>query len=236
MKKVFLLITAAICSIAAIARQVPAFPATDVGTIDNVIYVAPLSTPSNTQLQLSLKMKNTAEIRGFQFDLYLPEGITAAKTNTGKIVASLAANRLPQDDAHTLTVSEQPDGALRFLCGSQYDETFTGNDGEIITLTVNVGDITGGEYILTLKDVKLSETNIANFYLTETVQATITVTSGTPGDANADGVVSIADVTAIINHINGVVADNFSEAAADVNGDGIISIADVTRVINIINQ
>lgn len=56
------------------------------------------------------------------------------------------------------------------------------------------------------------------------------------GDSNADGVVSIADVTAIINHINGVDADNFSEAAADVNGDGIISIADVTGVINIINQ
>lgn len=55
------------------------------------------------------------------------------------------------------------------------------------------------------------------------------------GDSNADGVVSIADVTAIINHINGDEGD-FNEAAADVNGDGIISIADVTGVINLINQ
>ena len=55
------------------------------------------------------------------------------------------------------------------------------------------------------------------------------------GDANGDDVVSIADVTTIINHINDD-EGNFNEAAADVNGDGIISIADVTGVINIINK
>lgn len=58
----------------------------------------------------------------------------------------------------------------------------------------------------------------------------------TLGDANGDGVVSIADVTAIINKINGVASDIFNEAAADVNGDGLITIADVTGVINIINK
>ena len=57
-----------------------------------------------------------------------------------------------------------------------------------------------------------------------------------PGDANGDGTVSIADVTAIINKINNAVSGTFVETAADVNGDGVISIADVTGVINIINQ
>lgn len=56
------------------------------------------------------------------------------------------------------------------------------------------------------------------------------------GDANGDGTVSIADVTAIINKINNEVTGTFLEEAADVNGDGIISIADVTGVINIINK
>lgn len=55
-------------------------------------------------------------------------------------------------------------------------------------------------------------------------------------DANGDGVVSIADVTAIINKINNNVTGTFIESAADVNGDGLITIADVTGVINIINQ
>lgn len=56
------------------------------------------------------------------------------------------------------------------------------------------------------------------------------------GDANGDGTVSIADVTAIINRINNATTGTFIQAAADVNGDGIISIADVTGVINIINK
>ena len=64
----------------------------------------------------------------------------------------------------------------------------------------------------------------------------LTMVSIIRGDANGDGMVSIADVTAIINKINGVVSDKFNEAAADVNGDGLITIADVTGVINIINQ
>lgn len=56
------------------------------------------------------------------------------------------------------------------------------------------------------------------------------------GDANGDGTVSIADISAIINRINNAVTGMFLEEAADVNGDGIISIADVTGVINIINK
>ena len=57
-----------------------------------------------------------------------------------------------------------------------------------------------------------------------------------PGDANGDGVVTIADVTAVINHINGNVTGTFIEEAANVNGDETISIADVTGIINLINK
>jgi len=57
-----------------------------------------------------------------------------------------------------------------------------------------------------------------------------------PGDANGDGEVNIADVTAVINHINGQQAATFVHAAADVNDDGDINIADVTGIINIINK
>lgn len=57
-----------------------------------------------------------------------------------------------------------------------------------------------------------------------------------PGDANGDDVVTIADVTAVINHINGNVTGTFIEEAANVNGDETISIADVTGIINLINK
>lgn len=59
------------------------------------------------------------------------------------------------------------------------------------------------------------------------------------GDVNRDGIVSIADVTALVNIILGKAkypADNdkYDFEAANVNGDEIISIADVTALVNII--
>lgn len=54
------------------------------------------------------------------------------------------------------------------------------------------------------------------------------------GDANADGVVDVADVVAIVNKILEKPGDNFVAAAADVNGDGAIDVGDVVATVNII--
>jgi hypothetical protein len=59
------------------------------------------------------------------------------------------------------------------------------------------------------------------------------------GDVNRDGLVTIADVTALVNIILGKVtysanADKYDFEAANVNGDEQISIADVTALVNII--
>ena len=52
---------------------------TDISELDNVVYVDPMKCKSSIQINLPILMKNTAEIRGFQFNLYLPEGVTIAK-------------------------------------------------------------------------------------------------------------------------------------------------------------
>ena len=151
---------------------------TDFAAYGNVIYVAPTTIDPNaegSETMLSICMNNTASIRGFQFDLYLPEGMTAVKSSKGKCIVSLNQARLVEDDEHTLTVAEQADGAIRFLCGSQYDETFTGSSGEIATLKVNIAGLTAGEYPITLKAIKLSETNISNYYEVAKIVTTFTV-------------------------------------------------------------
>ena len=160
---------------------------TDLAAYGNVIYVAPATVDplEGTEVTLSICMNNTAAIRGFQFDLYLPAGMTVVKTSKGKIAASLSADRLPEDDEHTLTVAEQTDGAIRFLCGSQYDETFTGTSGEIATLKVNIEGMADGEYPITLKGVKLSESDISKFYEVPEVVTTLTVSSTPTGISDA---------------------------------------------------
>ena len=155
---------------------------TDVSTLDNVIYISPLEAASNGETQVSIKMKNTVGIRGFQFDLYLPEGMTAVKDGNNRYVSTLSNGRKPAGDQHTLTLSEQPDGAIRFLCGSQYDETFTGTDGEIATLTISVAaDVEADNYPIYLRNMKLTETDINNYYTKDEIETSVTVTGPADG-------------------------------------------------------
>ncbi|MBQ8065160.1 MAG: dockerin type I repeat-containing protein [Prevotella sp.] len=157
------------------------------------------------------------------------------KSSKGKIQGALSAGRLPDEDEHTLAISEQPDGAVRFLCNSQYDETFTGNDGEIATLLVNIAeDIEDGDYPIVIKDQKLTETDISHYYTMDFVQSKLTVVSYVLGDINSDGKVDVSDYVGVANHILGTAQEGFNEKAGDVNEDGVIDVSDYVGVANII--
>ncbi|MBR1551789.1 MAG: leucine-rich repeat protein [Muribaculaceae bacterium] len=54
------------------------------------------------------------------------------------------------------------------------------------------------------------------------------------GDANTDGEISVADITAITNHMMEEESDHFDAILADVNQDNEIGIADITAVVNIL--
>ena len=154
--------------------------ATDIETSDNIIYVEPATVDAGTTATLSICMKNSADIRGFQFDMYLPDGVTAKKNNKGRYLCSFNQDRLPEDDEHTLTLGQQEDGSIRFLCGSQYEETFTGTEGEIATIQVDIAaDLASGSYPIQLKNMKLTETNISKYYEHELVETMLTVSSAT---------------------------------------------------------
>lgn len=210
-------------------------PDTDISSMNNVIYLNKVEASADSQINLSIKMKNSAAIRGFQFDIYLPEGVTVVKSAKGKIIGSLSDGRLPEDDEHTLTINEQSDGALRFLCGSMYDETFTGNDGEVATLTVKIAEnMQDGDYAIILRNMKLTETDINNYYQTEYVKSTLTIKSYTIGDINDDGKIDVSDYIGIANHILGNAQEGFNVKAADVNQDGIVDVSDYIGVANII--
>ena len=149
-----------------------AMPATDDSDAENVIYVENVSGSKNSQVELSVRMRNASDIRGFLFDLYLPEGVTIA--NNAK--ASLSSDRLAAGDAHTLMVNEVSDGAVRFLCSSMNDESFAVGDGEIATLTVNIADnVANGEYDVVVKNALMTETDISRSYEADDIKSTLTV-------------------------------------------------------------
>jgi surface protein len=209
---------------------------TDVSQIANVIYAEEIEECSGKQVTLSLMMKNTAPIRAFQFDLYLPEGVTPATSDGGDLMVALNRDRRTEDDGHTLTVSYQPDGAIRFLCGSFEDETFTGNEGEIANLQINLSaDMAVGEYPIVLKSVRLTESDISNYYLTEEVVSKLNIITYVTGDASGDDVVDVLDYTGVANYIHGRVPAGFNVRAADVDENNVIDVSDYTGIANIIH-
>lgn len=157
---------------------------TDVSGIDNVVYITPVSVDQGAaKVSLPVYMKNTAEIRGLQFDLYLPEGVTIGFNKKGKFVDEPVFNeeRLPEDDEHTIQGSiQQETGAVRFLINSQYEETFTENEGLLFTITASLdADMAVGDYPIIMKSIKLSENDINKYYTTDSIKSTLTVTSTT---------------------------------------------------------
>lgn len=179
MKKLFLFLLTCCLGQAGIVKA----DDTDISGNANVIYIQHFEVqPGATLYELSINMKNAAAIRGFQFDLELPEGITPATSGTA-IIRRLNAARCPIDPGteekyHTLNVSTQTDGSLRFLAGSTEDQTFIGNDGAIVILKINVAStMAPGDYTIRLKDIKLSETDIKNHYDTDLVESTVTVSN-----------------------------------------------------------
>ena len=63
---------------------------------------------------------------------------------------------------------------------------------------------------------------------------TATTKSWTMGDVNHDGIISVSDVTALVDYILGNDSNLFFIDEANVNGDEVISISDVTSLVDII--
>ena len=240
MKK-FLFLFAALCLTLADAVRAD----TDLSAYTNVIYVAPATitldgsrvpvaldgsaVESPSDLTLSICMDNAADIRGFQFDLYLPDGMTPVKTAKGKIVAALTSARLPEDDEHTLTLAEQTDGAIRLLCGSQYDETFTGTSGEIATIKVSIAALPDGTYPVTLKAVKLTETDITKCYEVPEVVTSLTITTASDDseEPNYANVIYVAPATITLDGASATLTLNAPTAPVASDGSPVESPSEV---------
>ncbi len=215
-------------------KQVKAGEDTDVTTFANVVFFENSEANTGQQVTLSLKMNNEIAPTGFQCDVYLPEGVTVAKDADDFNLINLSTKRTTKQKTNYFDSAEQPDGAIRIMCSSTKNYTFSGNDGEVATITLNVSDeMEEGEYPLILKNIVISDAN-SKSYTVDYVKSTLTISSYTLGDANNDGSVNVSDFTAIASYIMGTPPATFVKKAADVNADTEINVADLTGVATII--
>ena len=200
---------------------------------DNLTVEAVTLMPGETK-QVAICLNNPQKMyAAFQFDLVLPEGISIAKNEKGKLMASLDEDR---KDDHTLNVSDRGNGVYRLMTFSMSNADFYGTEGALVYVTLqadaNIG--TGAKTATVTSQVFTESDGIQSKW--ENVSFTITVGPAfLVGDVTGDGYLTAADVTALVNYILelGTLAN---EAAAYVNDDDKIDIADVAALISLIRK
>ncbi len=216
------------------SQQVTAGEDTDYSTIANTIYLERVEAAAGSQLTLSVKMKNTVEVQGYQFDLYLPEGVTVAADEDGFSLIELSTERTTARKTDYFNSTNNEDGSFRVLCGSSKGYAFDGTDGEVAVITLNIStDMEEGEYPIILKNVVLTDKNSGR-YPVDYLKSTLVISSYTLGDVNADGFIDVTDFICVANDILGQTPEVFIRKAADIDGNDIIDVADFIGVANLI--
>lgn len=204
---------------------------TDISSFANVIYAEKTEAQSGTQIALPIDLKNVDSFVGFQFDLYLPNGITVEKDEYEDPVFE-RTDRI--STKITLEASAQTDGSTRFLCYSAKNYTLTGTEGEILNVTLNIPeDMEEGEYPVYLKNVIMNKEGNEKVQIDEVI-STLSISAYTPGDADNDGSVDVVDIGCVASHILGNTSPTFNSKAADYDQDGSIDVVDIGGIASYI--
>ena len=206
----------------------------EVPNYDNTIYMDDMEVLSGTEAMLSVKMKNEVVAEGFEFDMYLPDGITVVQDEDGFPEVTLSTERTTSRKTNSFDAIFNADGSLRVLAASTNGSTISGNDGEVVQVKVAIADdLTEGDYTVCFKNIAISDENAVS-YTSSMTTSTIKVNTYIVGDANTDKKVDVADFTAVAHHLLNNTPQSFHMKAADANTDNRIDVGDLTAIAHLI--
>lgn len=210
----------------------PNIPDTDISTYGNILYIANQDAYTGSQVVLPISMKNNAYIVGFQCDLVLPDGVTVVAEN-GEYQIELAETRTT-NRKHSLSFNKLSDGSFRLVCVSLNNAYFSGNNGDVVYVKVNIAKgMAEGTYPMYLKNIETT-TATGTLYDVDLCKSTLNVIERIMGDVNKDKKVSVADAACTVSIILGTKLPTWDIPAADMNNDGVTSVADVASIVNLI--
>lgn len=173
-------------------------------------------------LKVNVSLSNYDPINGLQFDVSYPQDYF---TPVEKLAATSRTQGL------SLQARDMGNGTCRYFVYSLSDASMSPGDGEIFTISfAPKGKAPAGDYELNVTGIKLGTPDMADKYAGEDITTNFKVKAFLLGDVNEDGVVNIADATAITSYTIGNTPSIFNARVADVNLDNIINIADATMI------
>lgn len=128
------------------------------------VYVDDFNIEQKGQQNITVNMDNQYNVFcAFQFDMYLPEGISVALKESGELDASLNMQRKKAN--HSLSVERIKNGYYRFVCFSMTNSAFSGQKGPIVDIKVKTdGSLSDSETVTgSIENVILTKTNGQDF-------------------------------------------------------------------------
>ena len=178
--------------------------ATDITNMSDAIYIQKASAKPGEQVLLSVRLKNqSVTVRGYQFDLYLPEGFSFVKDKDGFYQATMSTSRTTVKKMNYFDSDLQRDGSLRVLCSSTNGSTLDGTEGEVCTIMVEVPSSAElKDYILQVRDAVLTDQDAVRYTLDDVSSVfTLSDCSSMKADMNNDGKIDVVDVMLIVDYI-----------------------------------
>ena len=118
---------------------------------EDMVTIKDFSISAGETKEMIITLDNDVSYVGFQFDLYLPEGITLTEFSANK-------TRIPE--SATLTMTKRENGCYRFLAAAMDLKEIKGTSGSIITIKVAANEnMESGNLTGSFQKVKLSKTD-----------------------------------------------------------------------------
>lgn len=196
----------------------------------NVLSASAPTILKGKQAALSVNLKNQDELIACEFDLQLPSGITIAKDEDDDPIATLSSRA----SKHSMAVSDKGNGLYHFLCYSNSNKAFSGNEGELLSIELLCdGNMAVGTYQTTVKNIIFSDVD-KNKITPANYTFDLVVIEAEPGDVNNDGEINVMDVVEMVAYIMGDASEGFVFAAADLYPDGAINVMDLVNLVDLI--
>ena len=193
------------------------------------------ATPASV-VNIPIVMTNTTAVTAFQFDLYLPDGVSVVSAmEDDELIYDITFNDERAERTHVLAASLQADGALRVVAYSTADAAFVGDAGVVVNVAVLVDkSVAEGSYPVTLRNIRMVKKGASEVLGADHTSALTVYQDALMGDVNGDGNFTMIDVVMTVNAVLEKEQTGFNANAADLNGDGQITMVDVVGVLQLV--
>ena len=196
---------------------------------ENYLYSNGTMSHSGNSATLEVSLMNESDLVAFEFYLQMPTGFSLVKTNNKW--ARLNENR---EDGHILTVSDDGNGRYHFLCYSSPLAPFTGNDGVLLTMTVQSDEgMEVGNYEAVISDITFSDINKQRVRMADTA-ISLVINNVIKGDLTDDGDIDVMDIVEMVDCIMNNRTNDFILLAGDFDNNGAIDVMDIVELVSLI--